>query len=261
MEDQGHAQAEGRDQEQDVPHVLPGPRHRALGDPLHFLQLAGGDRAQFFRQPKTNNTDVGLGPGEGGLFDPKTGDLIPFTGRLAVENEMRHALEEGQFEIYYQPQVSIRDQRIRGMEALIRWNHPSRGIVPPNEFIPIAEESGLISPISEWVLNAACRQACLWRESELPPITMAVNLSARQIEHPQFVDKFTECLRDHDMTGQGLEIEITETTLMQQPEQARTTLDELRALGVGDDVIKKMNDTIAAMEKDGTTQKIFAKYH
>ena len=155
-----------------------------------------------------------------------------FTGRLAVENEMRHALDKGQFEVYYQPQVSVQDQRIRGMEALIRWNHPSRGIVPPGEFIPIAEESGLIGPISEWVLNAACRQACLWRESELPPITMAVNLSARQIEHPQFVDKFTECLRDHDMTGQGLEIEITESTLMRDMDGSIEKLRRLAELGV-----------------------------
>ncbi len=155
-----------------------------------------------------------------------------FTGRLAVENEMRHALDKGQFEVYYQPQVSVQDQRIRGMEALIRWNHPSRGIVPPGEFIPIAEESGLIGPISEWVLNAACRQACLWRESELPPITMAVNLSARQIEHPQFVDKFTECLRDHAMTGQGLEIEITESTLMRDMDGSIEKLRKLAELGV-----------------------------
>ncbi len=155
-----------------------------------------------------------------------------FTGRLAVENEMRHALDKGQFEVYYQPQVSVQDQRIRGMEALIRWNHPSRGIVPPGEFIPIAEESGLIGPISEWVLNAACRQACLWRESELPPITMAVNLSARQIEHPQFVDKFTECLRDHAMTGQGLEIEITESTLMRDMDGSIEKLRRLAELGV-----------------------------
>ncbi|MBK9324807.1 MAG: diguanylate cyclase [Hydrogenophilales bacterium] len=119
-----------------------------------------------------------------------------FTGRLAVENEMRHALDKQQFEVYYQPQVSIPDQRIRGMEALIRWNHPSRGIVPPNEFIPIAEECGLITPINEWVLAAACRQATLWRASELPAVTMAVNLSARQIEHPcSWTSSSTACAR------------------------------------------------------------------
>ena len=155
-----------------------------------------------------------------------------FTGRLAVENEMRHALDKGEFEVYYQPQVSVQDQTIRGMEALIRWNHPTRGIVPPNEFIPIAEESGLIGPISEWVLGAACRQACLWRASDLPPITMAVNLSARQIEHPQFVDKFTHCLRDNNMNGHGLEIEITESTLMRDMDGSIEKLRKLADLGV-----------------------------
>ncbi len=155
-----------------------------------------------------------------------------FTGRLAVENEMRHALENQEFEVYYQPQISVQDQRIRGMEALIRWNHPTRGIVPPNEFIPIAEECGLITPISEWVLGAACRQANLWRASELPPITMAVNLSARQIEHPQFIEKFTHCLRENQMDGQGLEIEITESTLMRDMEGSIEKLRMLAELGV-----------------------------
>ena len=155
-----------------------------------------------------------------------------FTGRLAVENEMRHALDKQQFEVYYQPQVSIPDQRIRGMEALIRWNHPSRGIVPPNEFIPIAEECGLITPINEWVLAAACRQATLWRASELPAVTMAVNLSARQIEHPLFVDKFIHCLRENGMDGQGLEIEITESTLMRDMDGSIEKLRKLAELGV-----------------------------
>lgn len=150
-----------------------------------------------------------------------------FTGRLAVENEMRHALDNGEFEVYYQPQVSVHSQRIRGMEALIRWNHPIRGVVPPDEFIPIAEESGLITPISEWVLGAACHQARAWREAGLPTLTMAVNLSARQIEHPRFLEKFTRCMRDHHVDGQGLEIEITESTLMRDMDG---TIDKLRKL-------------------------------
>ncbi|MEW5789684.1 MAG: EAL domain-containing protein [Pseudomonadota bacterium] len=156
-----------------------------------------------------------------------------FTGRLAVENEMRHALEKSQFEVYYQPQVSVQDQRIRGMEALLRWNHPQRGVVPPNDFIPIAEESGLITPISEWVLNAACTQARTWREASLPACTMAVNLSARQIEHPQFVDKFTHCLSENGMAdGSGLEIEITESALMRDMDGSIEKLRRLADLGV-----------------------------
>jgi diguanylate cyclase (GGDEF)-like protein/PAS domain S-box-containing protein len=155
-----------------------------------------------------------------------------FTGRLAIENEMRHALEKKEFEIFYQPQVAVESQRIRGMEALIRWNHPTRGMVTPNDFIPIAEESGLIAPISEWVLGAAFKQAKLWRDAELPPITMAINLSARQIEHPQFVEKFLHCLHKHMIDGQGIEIEITETTLMRDMDGAISKLRKLAEIGV-----------------------------
>lgn len=155
-----------------------------------------------------------------------------FTGRLAVENEMRHALDGQQFEVYYQPQVALRDRRIRGMEALVRWNHPTRGVVPPDEFIPIAEESGLITPLSEWVLAAACRQARLWREAHLPATTMSVNLSARQIEHPHFLEKFRRCLRDNQIDGEGLEIEITESTLMRDLDGAVVKLRQLADMGV-----------------------------
>jgi len=126
----------------------------------------------------------------------------------------------------------VESQRIRGMEALIRWNHPTRGMVSPNDFIPIAEASGLITPISEWVINAACRQAKLWRDSGMPAVTMAVNLSARQIEHPQFVDKFTQCLHKHMADGQGIEIEITETTLMRDMDGAISKLRKLADMGV-----------------------------
>jgi diguanylate cyclase (GGDEF)-like protein/PAS domain S-box-containing protein len=155
-----------------------------------------------------------------------------FTGRLAIENEMRHALERKEFEVFYQPQVAVQSQRVRGMEALIRWNHPARGLVSPTDFIPIAEESGLITPISEWVMGAACRQARLWRDADMPPITMAINLSARQIEHPQFVDKFIQCLHKHMPDGNGIEIEITESTLMRDMDGAVSKLRKLADMGV-----------------------------
>jgi diguanylate cyclase (GGDEF)-like protein/PAS domain S-box-containing protein len=155
-----------------------------------------------------------------------------FTGRLAIENEMRHALDKTEFEVFYQPQVAVESQRIRGMEALIRWNHPTRGMVTPNDFIPIAEESGLITPISEWVLNAACHQAMLWRDSDLPPISMAINLSPRQIEHPQFVDKFVHALHKFMPDGHGIEIEITESTLMRDMDGAVGKLRKLADMGV-----------------------------
>ena len=149
------------------------------------------------------------------------------TGRLAVENDMRHALARSEFELYYQPQVNIQSQRIRGMEALIRWHHPVRGMVPPNDFIPIAEECGLIAPISEWVLDTACKQALAWRAARLAPITLGVNLSARQIEHPHFVDRFIEVLKQHGVDGSSIEIEITESILMRDMDGA---IDKLRRL-------------------------------
>lgn len=155
-----------------------------------------------------------------------------FVGRLAIENEMRHALEKTEFEVFYQPQVSVANQQVRGMEALIRWNHPTRGMVSPNDFIPIAEASGLITPISEWVMNAACKQARLWRDSSLPAITMAINLSARQIDHPQFVEKFLHSLRKYLPDGRGIEIEITESTLMRDIEGATNKLRKLADVGV-----------------------------
>jgi diguanylate cyclase (GGDEF)-like protein/PAS domain S-box-containing protein len=155
-----------------------------------------------------------------------------FTGRLAIENEMRHALEKKEFEVFYQPQVAVESQRVRGMEALVRWNHPTRGMVSPTEFIPIAEECGLITPISEWVMQEACRQARLWREGLLPNISMAINLSARQIEHPQFVEKFMQCLRQHVPDGHGIEIEITESTLMRDIDGAIGKLRKLADMGI-----------------------------
>ncbi|MDD5390399.1 MAG: EAL domain-containing protein [Gallionellaceae bacterium] len=154
------------------------------------------------------------------------------TGRLAVENDMRHALTRGEFEMYYQPQVDIQSQRIRGMEALIRWHHPERGMVPPNDFIPIAEECGLIAPISEWVLDTACKQAKAWRAANMPAISLGVNLSARQIEHPHFVDKFIHSLKENGIDGQGIEIEITESTLMRDMEGAIEKLRRLADQGV-----------------------------
>ncbi len=154
------------------------------------------------------------------------------SGRLTVENDMRRALQKGEFEVYYQPQVDIESQRIRGMEALIRWNHPERGVVLPDEFISIAEECGLISPISDWVLNSVCRQANLWKASEMPRISLAINLSPRQIEHPNFVERFTRALKANGISGEGIDIEITESTLMRDMDGVVGKLRQLADLGV-----------------------------
>jgi diguanylate cyclase (GGDEF)-like protein/PAS domain S-box-containing protein len=154
------------------------------------------------------------------------------SGRLSVENDMRHALQEGQFQVYYQPQVDIDSQRIRGMEALIRWQHPRRGLVMPDSFISVAEDCGLINPISDFVLNTVCRQANLWAAAGLPNPTLAVNISARQIEHPRFVDRFMETLLGGCARGEGIEVEITESALMRDVDGAITKLRKLADQGV-----------------------------
>jgi len=154
------------------------------------------------------------------------------SGRLSVENDMRHGLQEGQFHVYYQPQVDIETQRIRGMEALIRWKHPRRGMVMPDEFISVAEDCGLINPISDFVLNTVCRQSNLWTAAGLPTPTLAVNISARQIEHPRFVDRFMETLLGGCARGHGIEVEITESALMRDVEGAIAKLRKLADQGV-----------------------------
>lgn len=154
------------------------------------------------------------------------------SGRLSVENDMRHGLQEGQFQVYYQPQVDIETQRIRGMEALIRWNHPRKGLVQPDDFISIAEDCGLINPISDFVLNSVCRQANLWTAAGLPTPTLAVNISARQIEHPRFVERFMETMLGGCARGAGIEVEITESALMRDVEGAISKLRKLADHGV-----------------------------
>jgi diguanylate cyclase (GGDEF)-like protein/PAS domain S-box-containing protein len=154
------------------------------------------------------------------------------TGRMAVESDLRRGLQRGEFEMHYQPKVDTIHGRIIGMEALIRWHHPQRGLVHPDEFISVAEESGLIAPMSDWVLDTVCRQARAWQDQALPPTALAVNLPARHIEHPDFVDQFVRVLRDHRLEGRGIGIEITESTLMRDMEGSVHKLRQLSDMGV-----------------------------
>ena len=155
-------------------------------------------------------------------------------GRLKMETELRRALDRGELRLHYQPQVDLRSSRIVGLEALVRWEHPERGLVPPGSFIPIAEETGLILPIGRWVLETACRQASLWRaDAEIGlDLVMAVNLSPRQFRHPRLVQDVGQVLAESGLDASGLEVEITEGTAMGDADATVKTLEHLKAIGI-----------------------------
>jgi diguanylate cyclase (GGDEF)-like protein/PAS domain S-box-containing protein len=152
--------------------------------------------------------------------------------RLNLEVQLRHALDRREFVLYYQPQVALADGRILGVEALIRWNHPELGFVAPGDFIPIAEETGLIVPIGEWVLREACRQGQVWRAQGLSDLTIAVNLSPIQFRLKDLVARIALDLENSGLSAAGLELEITESAFMADPEQAVATIQALKRLGV-----------------------------
>jgi diguanylate cyclase (GGDEF)-like protein/PAS domain S-box-containing protein len=152
--------------------------------------------------------------------------------RLAMETSMRRALEREQFELYYQPRYALPDGKIVGVEALIRWHHPDLGLVSPAQFIPLAEETGLILPIGEWVLRAAATQGKVWQQAGLPPLFMAVNVSARQFRQTDFAGKVGQILQDTGFDPCWLELELTETTLMNHAEENVESLGKLKAMGI-----------------------------
>ncbi len=151
---------------------------------------------------------------------------------LQLNNALRHALKLGQLYLHYQPQVCINDGHIIGVEALLRWQHPELGSVSPSEFIPIAEDNGLILPIGEWILRTAIRQAKSWIDSGLPPIVMAINLSAVQFRHPSIGDLITDILNEMDLPPQYLEVELTEGVAMHDPQAVITIMNNLHERGI-----------------------------
>jgi EAL domain-containing protein (putative c-di-GMP-specific phosphodiesterase class I) len=151
---------------------------------------------------------------------------------LQLENALRHALARDQFELVYQPQISLQDGHVVGVEALLRWQHPELGAVSPAEFIPVAEESGLILNIGEWVLRTAVAQSKRWMESGFPPITTAVNLSAVQFRHARLPQLVMEILEQADLPPQYIELELTESVAMEAPQAAIAVMDDLHARGI-----------------------------
>jgi EAL domain-containing protein (putative c-di-GMP-specific phosphodiesterase class I) len=153
-------------------------------------------------------------------------------GRLDMEVLLRRALKRQEFVLHYQPKVAIASGRIVGVEALIRWNSRDLGFVPPGRFIPLAEETGLIVPISEWVLREACVQNKAWQDQGFPPLLISINLSPRQFRQKDLVQRISGILQETHLEPRFLELEITEGTIMHQAERAVAVLEELHRIGV-----------------------------
>jgi diguanylate cyclase (GGDEF)-like protein/PAS domain S-box-containing protein len=152
--------------------------------------------------------------------------------RLSLESGLRRAMERGELTLLYQPKVSVRDGQVSGMEALMRWQHPTQGMISPAEFVPVAEDAGLITAIGEWALRAACRQARAWREQGLPQLRVAVNLSHKQIQQESLIQTVREALHHERVEPSRLELEITEEMLIRNPERAGRLLAQFKELGV-----------------------------
>ncbi len=152
--------------------------------------------------------------------------------RLALENDLRRALAAEEFELYYQPEISAKTGKIAAAEALLRWRHPTKGLLAPSSFITLAEETGLMIPLGEWVLREACRQARAWQLELGCTFPVAVNLSATQFRHQNILQMIHSALTDAGLDARALEIELTESALMTNPEESAGVLKQLRKMGI-----------------------------
>ena len=199
----------------------------ALGD------AGAGGASALLRDADTAMYRVKRGGGAGAaLFD--RGMSAAAVARLERESDLRRALAAGELALAYQPKVELRTGRIAGVEALVRWHHPREGLIPPADFIGLAEETGLILPLGQWALAEACRQARAWldRWPGRPPLVMSVNLSARQFRQPGLAAAIADVLRETGLPASSLQLEITESTVMDDLDAAVATLRELRARGL-----------------------------
>ncbi len=183
---------------------------KSAGAALNRAKEQGGDNYQFYTAGRTTRA----------------------LKQLVLENNMRPGLERDEFVIHYQPQVDIETFQLVGMEALVRWQHPGLGLLYPAEFIPLAEESGQIVSIGDWTLREACLQCKLWQDAGFEPLRIAVNISARQFQQPSIVDTVTLILTETGIDPRLLELELTEGSIMRDPDQAIGKLKELKAMGV-----------------------------
>ena len=177
---------------------------------MYRVKQAGGNDYQFYRRETTYKA----------------------AERLALESGLRHAIEREELLLHYQPKVDLLGGEITGVEALVRWQRPHTKLIAPMQFVPLAEEIGLIVPIGEWVLQAACEQMKRWQDANLPRLRLAVNLSARQLRQPDLADTIARMLGQTGLQAAWLELEITESLLLQSDRQAVSLLHDLAALGV-----------------------------
>jgi diguanylate cyclase (GGDEF)-like protein len=184
--------------------------------------IANADAAMYHVK-KSGRSNVAFFAPEMSTFFPK---------RLAMENELRAALEKGQFVLHYQPKVDVASGAVVGMEALVRWNHPQKGMIWPSEFIPLAEETGLIVPLGKWVLYEACMQARRWHALGIADMAVAVNISGVQFQQRDLVDTVARVLAASGLDPRHLELEITESVVMQNASEAIVMLGELHRMGV-----------------------------
>jgi diguanylate cyclase (GGDEF)-like protein/PAS domain S-box-containing protein len=152
--------------------------------------------------------------------------------RMIIINGIRKALENDEFELFYQPKIEISSNNVIGVEVLLRWNHPLYGLIPPCEFIPIAEETGIIIQIGEWVLQTACKQYKVWEDLGIAPLTLCINVSPSQFLDPHLVKKISDVIQECNMNPQNLDLEITESVAMYNLEEAVKKLNQLRDIGI-----------------------------
>ena len=151
---------------------------------------------------------------------------------IEMESDMQKAIAMGEFVLHYQPKINLSNGALSGMESLIRWQHPEKGLVPPDDFIPFSEETGLIIPLGEWILNTACRQLQVWSEKQDQPLSLAINLSAIQFQQADLISMMKKIIDDHGIDPGHLELEITESMVMTDVDKAIETMEQLRELGL-----------------------------
>jgi EAL domain-containing protein (putative c-di-GMP-specific phosphodiesterase class I) len=163
-------------------------------------------------------------------YDPEMRSMV--SERMTMEHGLRLALAQNELVLHYQPKVNLETGKVVGLEALVRWQHPELGLISPVRFIPVAEESGLIVPMGDWILRTACEQAAAWQREGIAEMPVAVNLSARQFLQPDLVSRVSEIIRETRLQPGLLELELTESLSMDSPEKSIAVLSALKQLGI-----------------------------